>query len=191
MGNDAAIRSALELLVLPSRLKAARAESLPEGIDDLLRVVAGDEDVIAALVQSTGRPADTLKQAAAFYIEQVMLYPDADHYRHLGSVPGASSDELRRRMALLMAWLHPDKANSTGRKALAQRVMEAWHHLSNDDRRSSYDALLASAQPNDVGFVEARGRIDPRKYTPPKGSRRGRFLTGLKALMLGQRPPLG
>lgn len=193
MANDAAIRSALELLMLPTRVKTVRGETLPDGIDEVLRVVAGDKHLIAALAQTTGRSPDTLHQAAAFYIEQVLLHPDADFYRNLGSSPGASNQDLRQRMALLMAWLHPDKGVSTARQALAQRVMDAWHSLSNDARRADYDAALGVATPHANALAVLPVQVSQHRsqpYVVPTASRRRRFLDGLKAFMLGQRPPL-
>lgn len=193
MATDAAIRSALELLMLPTRVRAARAEALPSGVDDLLRVVAGEAALIEQFAQVTGRPAETLHLAAAFYVEQVMLHPDADHYRNLGSDREASIHELRRRMAWLMAWLHPDKGVSTARQALALRVMDAWQTLSNDERRASYDVgllLKTSAATPSSGRSGRLNENGARRYAVPSASKRRRFLNGLKAFMLGQRPPL-
>ena len=59
----------------------------------------------------TNRSEHSLREAAAFYIEQILLHPDADHYRVLGAQPDASTAELRRNMALLIRWLHPDHKN--------------------------------------------------------------------------------
>lgn len=193
MATDAAIRSALELLILPTGVKAARAVALPSGIDDLLRVVAGDEPLIEHFTHATGRTAETLHQAVAFYIEQVMLYPGADLYRTLGSDRGAGNQELRQRMAWLMAWLHPDKGASTARQALALRVMDAWHTLSNEERRASYDAgllLMASAASPLTAQSGWLNESRAHHYAVPSASKRRRFLNGLKAFMLGQRPPL-
>ena len=60
-------------------------------------------------------PEHSLREAAGFYIEQILLHPDADHYRVLGSQPGAANTELRRNMALLIRWLHPDQNNGAER----------------------------------------------------------------------------
>ncbi|OYW55123.1 MAG: hypothetical protein B7Y80_10125 [Hyphomicrobium sp. 32-62-53] len=192
MAADVAIKSAIDMLILPSRVKAARAEPLPAGIEDVLRIVAGDEPFIADLVRATGREAETLHQAAAFYIEQVLLHPGADMYRNLGSSPQVSTQDMRRNMALLMAWLHPDKGVNSARQALAHRVMEAWHTLSNEARRGEYDANLAQ----NMQVPGLHSRQDPhheaglRTYHVPSPSKRRRMLENLRAFLLGQRPPL-
>lgn len=194
MAADIAIKTALDLLMLPMRVRTVRQEPLPSGIDQLLRVLSGDEALIEEMVRTTGRSADTLQDAAAFYAEQILLYPEADLYRNLGSPPGTTGQELRHRMALLMTWLHPDRGGSTARQALASRVMDAWHTLSNDDRRAVYDQHLSisrhtmletAVQPPGPG-----GRPYGRPYTVPTASKRRRFFERFKAFMLGHRPPL-
>ena len=49
-----------------------------------------------------------VREASAFFIEQILLGPDADSYRVLGADRNAAAAELRRNMALLLRWLHPD-----------------------------------------------------------------------------------
>lgn len=192
MAADVAIKSAIDMLILPSRVKAARAEPLPPGIEDVLRIVAGDEPFIADMVRTTGREAGTLHQAAAFYIEQVLLHPDADLYRNLGSSPQVSTQDMRRNMALLMAWLHPDKGVSSARQALAHRVMEAWHTLSNEARRGEYDANLMENVhvPGLNSRPDLHHEISLRAYKVPSPSKRRRMIENLRAFLLGQRPPL-
>ncbi len=49
-----------------------------------------------------------MRQAATFFIEQILFAPNADSYRVLGASTSASAGELRRNVALLLRWLHPD-----------------------------------------------------------------------------------
>ena len=49
-----------------------------------------------------------VRLAATFFIEQILFAPHADSYRVLGASPQASASELRRNVALLLRWLHPD-----------------------------------------------------------------------------------
>src|SRR4029079_3789614 len=85
------------------------------------------------------RSKQLLREAAAFYIEQILLHPDADHYRVLGAQPAASSAELLRNMALLIRWLHPDHKNGSERTVFTNRITRAWNELKTEDRRAAYD----------------------------------------------------
>jgi hypothetical protein len=142
-----AIKTALALLHLPANLRRVRREPLPDDIEILLRIAAGDETAENAAAQIVDRPRQTVREAAVFYIEQVLLHREADCYRVLGANPSATMHDLRRNMALLLTWLHPDKNPTGDRAALAARVTGAWTMLRAPDRRAAYDAGLATAQP--------------------------------------------
>ena len=86
-----------------------------------------------------------VREAAAFFIEQILLYPDADSYRVLGARPGATYGELRRNMALLLRWLHPDLDPHGERTVFAARVTRAWNDLKTEERRAAYDRSCAIA----------------------------------------------
>lgn len=139
MTRDAALRTAISLLSVPTQVRALRAAPLPEGTPLLLSIAAGDEEAIKEAEQLTSRQRETLINAAGFFIEQIMFGPDSDSYRVLGSQPGAPANELRAHMALLMKWLHPD-VNTAGQKAVyIGRVTRAWEDLKTPERRQSYD----------------------------------------------------
>jgi len=108
----------------------------------LLRIAAGDDAAEREAARLTERPRPVIREAAAFYIEQVLLSPNANSYRVLGATPAATPQELRRHMALLLSWLHPDKNASGERAVLAARITGAWNDLRNPDRRAAYDAML-------------------------------------------------
>jgi hypothetical protein len=139
MSGAQALRTALDLLHIPSRVHAARLEPLPPGVHSLLRVAVGEETEEALAIVSKGRSHDEIHQAAAFFIEQVLLHRDADSYRVLGATPEATTPELRRNMALLMRWLHPDKDPDGRRSMFAGRVTRAWDDVKTDERRAAYD----------------------------------------------------
>ena len=126
-----------------------RDEPLPLGVDLLLRIASGDVEAEATAITSTGRSRDLIKQAAIFFIEQVLLSPNSDSYRVLGSDSRASYGELRRNMALLIKLLHPDKDPQGQRSVFANRVNQAWNDLKTPERRAAYD--------------EGRGRALARK----------------------------
>ena len=68
-----------------------------------------------------------------------MFYPEADSYRVLGATAEASKSELRRNMALLLRWLHPDHDPQGARSVFANRVTRAWNDLKTQERRAAYD----------------------------------------------------
>ena len=139
--SQPALRLAIDLVHVPSRAHALRRERLPSDVDVLLRIASGDEAVIQDAARTTGRYEQVIRDAATFYVEQVMLSPDADSYRVLGATPFASAEELRRNMALLMHWLHPDLRHDPHRSVLATRVSQAWETVKTVERRMAYDQL--------------------------------------------------
>jgi hypothetical protein len=150
-GSGDGIRVAIELLHVPSRVRIARTEALPAGVDLLLRIAAGEADAERAAIASTGRPRDLIRHAAIFFIEQVLLCPNSDSYRVLGTDAQATSGELRRNMALLIKLLHPDQDPAGQRSMFASRVIRAWDDLKTPKRRASYDDARRT--------VSARGHV--------------------------------
>ncbi len=146
-----AIFAALAMLQDPNLARAARRCPLPKGVTLLLETAAGEAEALCCASAATGRSQAALKQAAGFFIEQVLLSAEADSYRVLGADREALAGELRRHMALLMRWLHPDLvANGApgprfDRSAFAGRVTKAWESIKTPERREAYDAACASA----------------------------------------------
>jgi hypothetical protein len=95
----------------------------------LLRIASGDEAATAEGAQLSGRSGEIVHEAAAFFIEQILLFPGASSYRVLGASQNATAGELRRNMALLLTWLHPDVDRSGERSIFAGRVTGAWEDL--------------------------------------------------------------
>jgi hypothetical protein len=139
VGSGDGIRVAIELLHVPSRVRIARTEPLPAGVVFLLRIAAGEAEAERTAIASTGRPRELIRQAAIFFIEQVLLCRNSDSYRVLGADSQASIGELRRNMALLVKWLHPDQDPRGQRSVFASRVIRAWDDLKTPKRRASYD----------------------------------------------------
>jgi DnaJ domain len=139
-----ALRVAIELSLMPSRVRALRAGPLPEGVPVLLRIVAGDEAAERDAATSLDRPAKVVRDASAFYIEQLLLHSEADSYRVLGARQNASTAELRQNMAILMRWLHPDTNAAEERAVFVNRVNRAWDDLKTPERREAYDRVLSS-----------------------------------------------
>ena len=138
----------------------------------LLRLAAGEEDTIREAVRVSGRPIRRVRDAAGFFIEQVMLFPEADSYRVLGANPTAASFELRRNMALLLRWLHPDIDQKGERSIFAARVTKAWSDLKTPERRAAYDRELLKSQADSLHREKRRSRRSKgaRRYVsrPPR-----------------------
>ena len=125
MNDVTALRVAIDLVRVPSRVRGVRAAPLPLHVDTVLRIAAGDDalETEAARIMEVSR--QQVRKASEFFIEQILLHPGADSYRVLGADPHASTAELRRNMALLFRWLHPDIDRSGERSIFATRVTKA------------------------------------------------------------------
>lgn len=161
--NEPALKTAIGLLHLPANVRRLRGEPVPEDIEHLLRILAGDEGAEQDAAILCDRPRTIVREAATFYAEQILLHRDADHYRVLGAAPHATTAELRRNMALLLLWLHPDRNCSEGRSVLAARVTGAWENLRTADRRAAYDASTQSPCPG------VKGAEGVRRYQSARG----------------------
>jgi hypothetical protein len=167
VGSGDGIRVAIELLHVPSRVRIARTEPLPAGVDLLLRIAAGEAEAERTAIASTGRPRDLIRQAAIFFIEQVLLCPNSDSYRVLGTDSQASSGELRRNMALLIKWLHPDQDPGGQRSMFASRVIRAWDDLKTPKRRATYDDVRRIASARKLARKSRSASSSKRMFVSP------------------------
>lgn len=161
-----ALRTAVYLFHLPSAVRAQRDKPLPAGIRALLEVAADEAGAADAAAARLERPVEVVQQACAFFIEQIMLAPGTDAYRILGAARDASDGDLRRNMALLLRWVHPDMDRAGDRTVYAGRVTQAWESLKSQDRRAAYDAahpLKAASKSRSGGRSRSgqRGKAGP------------------------------
>ena len=112
-----ALHAALAILSQPQLLQRARRSSLPRGMTLLLEVAAGDPDAIREAQAATGTSEAHLTKAAGFFTEQVLLHRNCDSYRILGASRGASAPQLRRHLAFILKWLHPDLSSRAAEPA--------------------------------------------------------------------------
>jgi hypothetical protein len=178
MPRSDALVAAISMLECPHAAKLARSSRLPDGVTFLLEIAAGEAHALSKAAQLTGRTEATLQKAAGFFIEQILLYPGGDSYRILGSDRGTPLAELRRNMALIMRWLHPDlgrdasSSNLLDKSLFASRITQAWETVKTDERRTAYNTSLAiKKSPLKLGnetrsltkTVKMASRIDARK----------------------------
>lgn len=153
--NVAALRAAVYLSAIPSSFAQLREIPLPDGVGLLLRLVARDDEAQQFCAAQTEKSPSELREVAAFYLEQIILAPEADSYRILGATRNTPAAELRRNLSLLCRWLHPDVCEDLTRSLLFPRVTQAWNDLKTPERRAAYDAALArSAAPKNGAPIE-------------------------------------
>lgn len=155
-----AMQVAIDLVHFPGRVRYVRSAPLPDGIDVVLGIAARDPETLDHALAATGRTRENLERAAGFFIEQVLLDPDADSYRVLGATIEAPPTLLRRNMALLLRYLHPDVEVEGNRSMFAARVTAAWDNLKTTDRRVAYDAGLERRA---AEADRRRGRAQPHR----------------------------
>jgi hypothetical protein len=170
MGEATALKLAIDLLHVPSRVRSMRSAVLPGDVPTLLEIAAGNPETTRRASEATGRNQEIIRNAAAFFIEQILLAPDADSYRVLGGNAQTSSTDLRRNMALLLRWLHPDMGhNGRGdRSIFANRITLAWEDLKTAERRAAYDARQHSRRPS---IPPGRGKAGGQRRAVSKHTR--------------------
>jgi hypothetical protein len=182
-----ALRAALTLLHLPSQAALIRAGPLPEGLLVLLRITAGDSELINQASTSHGASRELVCEAASFFLEQVLLHPDADSYRVLGASSEASYSELRRNMTLLLQWLHPDIDRRDGRSVFAARVTRAWDDLKTPERRAAYDRAQSLASNQKLSRATKKSHKKPLTLHQHHSIKRG-FLRQLLVWLFRRSP---
>lgn len=150
-----ALHQALQLLRTPSGARPGPQERLPEGMLPLIRIVAGDEQALADARQSSGEAADVLREAAAFYIQQVMFASGSHSYRLLGVDADAPDERIKEHYRWLVRWLHPDRNADEWEVVYADRVNRAWQDLRTPEKRQRFDDTRAAIA---VSIAQAQGR---------------------------------
>lgn len=184
MSDASALKSALQLLHMPSHARVLRSRPLPPGVPLLLRIAANDAQAIREATAACERDVDTVSRAAGFFIEQILWHPASDSYRVLGASPGASAADLKRNLTLLMSWLHPDVDPRNERAVFVARVTAAWNDLKTPDRREAYAGTLVNPPRKSKSRDLARRRPSrslssalPQPYhRPPPPGMLGRLL---------------
>ncbi|MBW8467719.1 MAG: J domain-containing protein [Thiobacillus sp.] len=159
----------------PGRYRVVLREPRPlfEHTLAVLQLAVGRSvDGLADLAQEPAQ-TDELKRAARFFVRTVLLRPGVDHYTLLGLAPGCEADELREHYRLMIRLTHPDFAAGSGEAwpaDAATRINQANDVLSSFERRSDYNAALASAQPvaSAAGAAAAGAKVAQKKPATPR-----------------------
>jgi DnaJ-like protein len=132
---------------------------LPARVDVLLRLAGG-----GSLEQGMAAPpftsAGDLKAAARFFIDQVMLARDADHYHVLGLESDAPIEQVKEHHRLLMRVFHPDRSPGSpeATDAIAARINLAYNALRLPADRAAYDAKRRQASKASIAMPAAHFR---------------------------------
>lgn len=138
--KGSALEWALALLQAPGERHLLRQRPLPDGMEALLGIAAGVmPDALARAAAAFGESQARLREAAQFYVREVLFFPQADAYRVLGVRPEASFEQIKTHHRLLQSWLHPDRPHSEEDAVFAARVNAAWNQLRSPQRRQAYD----------------------------------------------------
>lgn len=144
---------------------------LPAGVAAILLAAGAGQDQPGP----AGEPAEEVRKAAAFFIEQVLFAPNADYYRLLGLNPQEATDaKLREHYRLLMRLFHPDRrvSHDDWQAVYAGRVNQAYHVLRRPQSRREYDDWRA-ATPN-ITQAPWRPPFRPAKRPPARAAARWR-----------------
>jgi hypothetical protein len=167
----AAINIAVDLMQLPAQTRNLRSKPLPDDVLVLLQIASGDDEVTRRTAEQIARTTEIVREAAEFYVIQILLAPDAGSYRVLGAKPEADAGELRRNMALLLRWLHPDLDPKGERSVFASRVTRAWNDVKTPERRAAYNARQAQRKPASKKSRSGRERSTAQQMGTVSSSR--------------------
>jgi hypothetical protein len=149
--KGSALEWALALLRAPGERHALRQKPLPAGMEHLLGIAAGVvPDALAEAAVAFGEPEVRIREAAHFYVREVLFFPQADAYRVLGVASDANTAQIKDHHRLLQHWLHPDRLQSEDDAVFAARVNSAWNRLRTAERRQAYDQALQRDRPPEV-----------------------------------------
>ena len=139
-----AVRTALlDYCNVPGKYQVTQRQpaALFASLREILQISVGREGMAAG-------GAESLRDAARFFIRTGLLYPGADHYALMGLERKVENAELKDRYRLMMRLLHPDFAGpnaATWPADAAVRVNRAYDVLSSPVRRREYDEQLPQA----------------------------------------------
>ncbi len=156
-----ALEQAITFLSRADLIATARQQSLPAGVTEILKISSGDNEALLVAQESSRFSQDDVRQAAQFYVQQILFAPDSDHYRVLGVDPDDAEAKIKLHYRLLVRWLHPDKNSSDWEVVFSDRINRAWHSLRTPERRREYDAQLKSQYFNRPISAEPSRELKP------------------------------
>lgn len=110
-----------------------------------------------------------IEAALVFFVRQVLLLPQADHYRVLGLPRQATDEAIRQHYSLLVRLFHPDRSPGDEDQGitLTARINAAYRVLRDPEARRRYDRGLpappSAPRPDDqaMQFFRPSGAVVP------------------------------
>ncbi len=185
MSGPRAIDSALDLARMPALAISGAIHELPPDLLDVMRIAAAQPEACRAAEERTGKPTDTLIEAARFYLQQTLFHPDADAFRVLGLAPGASRGAARVHMSCLLQWLHPDR-NSGLDAIYAERVLKAWREVASppDGSAPAPEWVRPRAAPSSRPAARSRRAREIPWVATPRPARRAKSRRKLRRFVM-------
>jgi hypothetical protein len=174
-----ALRTALlDYCKAPGKYQVTQRQpsALFAALREILQISVGREGVAIGA-------AESLRDAARFFIRTGLLYPGADHYALMGLERKVENAELKDRYRLMMRLLHPDFAGPNAGKwpaDAAVRVNRAYDVLSSPVRRKEYDEQRPQAITTGAAPLAQR-----KAGVPPKAAQSETRETRFKKLAVG------
>ena len=141
------------------------AGPLPSNVLDVLKLAARANDALDQWSLDLNIPPQRLGEIAGSFFENVLITPEATHYRVLGVAPNASVARIMVHYNWLMQWLRVGGHSPEMRAELAARIKSAYRDLSDTVRRAAYDAAMSEALAARLEHVIQPAKYDPRKST--------------------------
>ena len=179
--GDQALDQALAFHREPGDLAVVRHLDLPEDLQLVLRIAAGDSEATHLAAQLTDESPGALREAAIFYLQQLLFADEGDSYRVLGVNPDAADEQIKLHYRLLVRWLHPDRNSDEWESVFADRVNRAWQDLRTPTRRNAYDLVRSAEAPQSSKRIR-EGSLPPGRMlvaTPLLSARTVRWLPTL------------
>jgi len=148
MAERHVIDLALDLARMPALARSSVLPLPPANIIELMRIAAACPEACEAAVAKTGEPTPVVIEAARFYLQTVLLRPEADCYRILGIDPTTSRTTARNHLRWLLQWLHPDRNNNSWDAVYAERVLKAWREVCAFDAGAAKPSVRVPSSSN-------------------------------------------
>lgn len=177
MSDEAIVELAVEFFRAPARFPGLRnpSQPLPGDPSILLRLANGMSPESLGLPSAADTEVD-LREAAYFFVQQVLLAPGADYFRIHGLGAGASEEEIKENHRLLMRIFHPDREFATSndwRDSAASRINQAYAVLRDPGQRAEYERTLLAS--------DGVAALSPRRAPPAMRVRTFRSDRGVAA----------
>jgi hypothetical protein len=121
-----AVTHAAALWRQPVMARSAHKYASVEGILPLIRMAAGDPEMLTEYDGTLGLNVEEWQNASVFYLQTILSRKSVeDVYGVLGLPKGASLDLVRVHRRWLSKWLHPDRNPNQWEAALFLKVQKA------------------------------------------------------------------